>query len=240
MPGVSMRARFHIYNQDAGRTGRQTNDERSRIQRGSCMRVQRVGALIIGILAFIGVKQPTASAGFMDWVCDALKIGTAPLYYQLKAAVVLAKDAGQINSLDECLQLGDVINDFMIPTGAYKDCVCHDISWPPAQPPACAVPHDACTQGSAIPAGMPTPAGCQPGLDFALAEAVCRTDPFCCQTLWDSICVGEVSHAAWTNEQRYLSDLPSGSFSADVFLSMAKMSFANEIATRSCISPTPN
>ncbi len=89
--------------------------------------------------------------------------------------------------------------------------------------------------GVPIPSGMPTPSGCDPGLDFGLAEVVCRTDPYCCQSYWDSICVGEVSHAAWTNEQRLVSD--AGNAIRAVIL---EADFQAAIAIRSCISATPN
>jgi len=50
---------------------------------------------------------------------------------------------------------------------------------PPPPPPTC--DHDKCTEGTKLDASCGT------------CEAdICTVDPYCCQTAWDSICVGEV------------------------------------------------
>lgn len=42
--------------------------------------------------------------------------------------------------------------------------------------------HNECTQGAALAAACDS-----------CAQDICASDPYCCQTAWDSICVGETT-----------------------------------------------
>lgn len=53
-------------------------------------------------------------------------------------------------------------------------------------------PHPLCTPGAALASGCDSgTAGC--------AASICATDPYCCTTAWDSICVGEVASICGKN-----------------------------------------
>lgn len=54
---------------------------------------------------------------------------------------------------------------------------------PEPEPTACA--HDVCEQGEAL----------DPTCDADCVTAVCAADPFCCNSSWDSVCVGQVAEA---------------------------------------------
>ncbi len=70
--------------------------------------------------------------------------------------------------------------------------VCRNLACPESQG-QCA--HDLCDSG-----GGPLVAGCdKPPLPVSCTAAICQVDPFCCQTAWDDICVGEVASVCGYN-----------------------------------------
>ncbi len=74
-----------------------------------------------------------------------------------------------------CQPLGAGYGVCSICSGIYQDC-----TQAPPPPPMCA--HDECLEGAMLDPGCSTCAG-----------DVCAVDPYCCDTEWDYICVGEVA-----------------------------------------------
>ena len=130
-----------------------------------------------------------------DIVCAGLEVD--PYYWAIYGAVVAAKDSGELNSQMDCMDLGDAIGDYMIPTGALKDCICESIGWPPANPPMCSDAHDACTAGVALGAST-SMMTCTGTATDDVAAKVCASDSFCCTQQWDSTCASEAGSAFWS------------------------------------------
>jgi hypothetical protein len=162
----------------------------------------RFSKLVIALSVLLSWPKPAAA----DWwspdgwlpalVCEGLKI--TPGYWSVRGAIVGLKESGAITSKEGCLQLGDTVGDFSIPTGTFKNCICSDINWsaPPSTPPLCAEPHNACTVGVSL-ARSSAMMGCTPTRSQNLAGLVCEVDPFCCQVAWDQLCVNEVTTEFW-------------------------------------------
>jgi hypothetical protein len=157
-------------------------------------RLMVVSVSLCVLLGVSGRARALSFPSFHDAVCTTLK--ASPYYWQVYAAAVALKDAGELNSQMDCLDVGDFLGDLGIPSGTFKDCVCEAIGWPPAQPPVCSDAHDACTAGGPLAASSAM-MSCQASPSQDVAGKVCASDPFCCTSAWDSTCVAEAATEFW-------------------------------------------
>jgi hypothetical protein len=154
-------------------------------------------AISITVVSVFLFGTRSAEAGIPDIVCFLAKAN--PIFWETVAVVVAARDAGLLNTKEDCLTTGDFIGDFDIPTGIAKTCVCDQVSWPSTPPPKpiCPVAHTVCAVGSPLLADMPM-GSCENGPDSTVGVAVCAADSFCCTNFWDETCVQESRLVFWS------------------------------------------